>query len=261
MVIMRSGMWVLLFLLVFAVGCHRDTPPDSPETVITLLSALVHSPDADIRRTSVMALGKIGHPLATGPLLAGLQDTDAQVRQHSAWGLGELGEQVSDRAGGPLVQLLQDPSEQVQQAAALALGEVGIDKKNNALLTQLTNLLQAGEVRERRVVVQALRNLEVKSALPVLIGSLEDQDALVRQGAISAIGELADSNTLSTFRRSLQQDLDQGVRGEAAYRLGKLGEEQESTLLRARAREDSSQFVRRWAAWALAMVRPQGDSE
>ena len=105
---MRSGMWVLPFLLVFAVGCYRDTPPDSPETVITLLSTLVHSPDVDIRRTTVMSLGKIGHPLAAGPLLAGLEDTDAQVRAYSAWGLGELGEQASERVEGPLVKLLRD---------------------------------------------------------------------------------------------------------------------------------------------------------
>lgn len=258
---MRSGVWFLLFLLVLSVGCHREMPPDSPETVISLLSTLVHSPDVDIRRTSVMALGKIGHPLATAPLLSGLQDPDAQVRQYSAWGLGELGEQVSDRAGGPLVQLLQDPSDRVKQAAALALGEIGIDKKNKVLLMQLTDLLHAGDVRERRVVVQALRNLEVQSALPALIGSLADQDPLVRQGAVSAIGELADPTTLSAFRRQVQQDVDQGVRGEAAYRLGKLGDEQEAVLLQSRAKEDSSEFVRRWAAWALAMVTPQGDSE
>ena len=258
---MCSVVWFLPFFLILSVSCQREIPPDSPETVISLLNTLVHSPDADIRRTSVLALGKIGHPLATAPLLAGLQDPDAQVRQYSAWGLGELGEQISDRVGGPLVKLLQDPSDRVKQAAALALGEIGVDESNEVLLEQLTNLLHTGDVRERRVVVQALRNLEMQSALPALIGSLADHDPLVRQGAVSAIGELADPTTLSSFRQRLQQDVDQGVRGEAAYRLGKLGDEQEANLLRVRAQEDSSEFVRRWAAWALAMVTPQGDSE
>ncbi len=208
-----------------------------------------------------MALGKIGHPLSAPALLSGLQDTDVQVRQYSAWGLGELGEQVSDRLEGPLVNLLRDPSERVQQAAALALGEIGIDKTDQALVEQLTHLLQTGEVYERRMAAQALRNLEITAARSTLIKSLEDPDPVVRQGAVSALGELGNPNILSNFRQLLQQDLDQGVRGEAAYRLGKLGEAAESTFLRDRAREDSSQFVRLWAAWALEMVRSPGDSE
>lgn len=257
----RRLVWLLPFLILLSVGCQREVPPDSPETVISLLKNLVHSPDVGVRRTSAMALGKIGHPLVTSPLLEGLQDPDARVREYSAWGLGELGEQVSDRAGGPLVKLLQDPSDAVKQAAALALGEIGVEKNNGALVAQLIDLLHTGEVRERRAVVHAFRNLEIQSALPVLIGSLGDQDSLVRQGALSAIGELADVTTLSSFRRSLRQDADQGVRGEAAYRLGKLGDGQEASLLQSRAKEDSSAFVREWAVWALSMVTPQGDSD
>jgi len=67
---------------------------------------LLQDPHADVRRTAVMALGKIGDPVAVDPLIQALLDPDPQVRQYGAWALGMLGEEVGDQAGVPLAELL-----------------------------------------------------------------------------------------------------------------------------------------------------------
>ena len=78
-----------------------------------------------------------------------------------------------------------------------------------------------------RAAVEALTQLEAKSAYPILRGALTDPDPAVRQGALAALGELGDRRVLPDFQQRLLLDADPGVRTEAAYRLGKLGDAQE----------------------------------
>ncbi|RBY93866.1 hypothetical protein DQ244_00335 [Blastococcus sp. TBT05-19] len=63
----------------------------SPTSTEPLVDALSNSPDPGLQRTSAEALGRIGHPLATIPLLAGLAAEDIAVRAACADALAALG--------------------------------------------------------------------------------------------------------------------------------------------------------------------------
>ena len=63
----------------------------SPTSTEPLVSALTNSTDPRLRRTAAEALGRIGDPTATIPLLAGLADDDVAVRAACADALAALG--------------------------------------------------------------------------------------------------------------------------------------------------------------------------
>jgi len=114
----------------------------------------------------------------------------------------------------------------------------------------LTEILAGGTRDSRRVAVEALAQLEAPGTYPALVTALADPDPAVRQGAVAALGELADRRALAEFRRLLLRDADMGVRAEAAYRIGKLGEPGDVTDLQWAATHDADPTVRLWAAWA-----------
>ncbi|SDF67293.1 HEAT repeat [Blastococcus aurantiacus] len=86
-----------------AVALGRIGSPTSTEP---LVAALTNSTDPRLQRTAAEALGRIGDPTATVPLLAGLADDDIAVRAACADALAALGaegraslEEVADGPG------------------------------------------------------------------------------------------------------------------------------------------------------------------
>ncbi len=247
----------LLLLTSLAGGCRADVPADPPEAVVGRLVRLLNDPNADMRRTAAVALGRIGRPEAAAPLVERLSDPDPAVRRESAWALGNLGDAVLDQAGIPLVKLLNDRSEPVKRAAAQALGVLGATQ---VMVEMMGESLQGPDAGTRRAVVQALGGIEARAAYHALVEALSDEDHRVRQGAIAAIGELAEVRAIPLFRDRLVHDPDVGVRSEAAYRLGKLGTSSDIEALKLAAQTDPSATVRRWARWATAQLSPRSDS-
>jgi HEAT repeat protein len=245
---------VLLFL--GSAGCQAEAPVGNPQTVTARLVTLVQDPSPDVRRTAALSLGKIGHSAATTALVEALSDPDSYVRQYSAWALGQIGEDVNDTAAVRLAGALSDEHPSVKQAAAAALGKIGPRPPVIAILMQA---LAVGERRSRRAAVEALAQLEARSAGPALRKALSDPDPAVRQGAVAALGELGDRRALPDFRERLLFDASPGVRAEAAYRLGKLGDpgdHAEWQALEEAAHDDASPIVRVWADQARAFIGP-----
>ena len=237
-------------------GCVRDGSSDPPDIVVSRLAMLLKDPDADVRRTAALSLGKIALPETAEALIASLTDADPIVRQYSAWALGNLGDTAIDQAGPALVERLGDSSPAVKTAAALALGNLmGTSGGTQAIVELLTEALRNHDTTTRRAAVLALTWLEAPSAYPSLIEALGDRDALVRQGALAALGELADVRTLPVMRDRLLRDPDPGVRSEAAFRLGKVGDDSVLSVLRLISLKDESQEVRRWASWAMSSIQ------
>ncbi len=223
--------------------------------VAVFLVTLLEDPSEDVRRTAARSLGKIGHPAAVPALVLALSDPDPTVREYSAWALGQIGEDVTDEAAVHLAGALDDPHHAVNKAAAQALGNVGPRQPVRAFLKEA---LAVGERGRRRAVVEALMQLEVPGAYPGLVKALTDPDVAVRQGALAALGELADRRALVDFRRRLLRDPDAGVRTEAAYRIGKLGEAGDVPALERAATHDTNPTVRVWATWARAAIVDEG---
>lgn len=251
---------MLLVLLLFGValgtGCQVEAPVGEPQHVTARLVALLQDPSPDVRRTAALSLGKIGHVAGATALVEALSDPDPQVREYSAWALGQIGEDVNDEAAVRLAGALGDEHRSIGHAAAQALGKIGPRQPVIAILTQA---LTVGKSDSRRAAVEALTQLEAKSAYPALRKALTDPDPAVRQGVLAALGELGDRRVLADFRERLLFDVDPGVRTEAAYRLGKLGDpgdHGELQTLDEAAQHDASSNVRLWAGWARAHIGP-----
>lgn len=255
------GPVLLVFLLIGGGGCGAEAPVGDPQAVTSRLITLLQDSSPDVRRTAALSLGKIGHSAATTALVESLSDPDSQVREYSAWALGQIGEDVNDGAAVRLAGVLGDQDHSVKQAAAQALGKIGPRQQVIAILTQA---LAVGESGSRRAAVEALAQLEAKSAYPALRKALTDPEPAVRQGALAALGELGDRDALLDFRERLLFDADPGVRTEAAYRLGKLGDpgdHGELQTLDEAARHDTSPGVRVWAEQARAYIGPAMTAE
>ncbi len=242
--------------LCVSLGCQAETPAGDSRKVALHLVTLLDDPSVDVRRTAVLSLGKIGHADAAPALARALADPDSLVREYGAWALGQIGEDVTDEAAVRLADALDDPRRAVRQAAARALGRVG---SRQPALAVLKKGLAAGELDRRRAVVGALMQLDAPGAYQNLVTALADPDPAVRQGALAALGEVADRRALGEFRRHLLHDADAGVRAEAAYRIGKLGGAGDDVaVLEQAAATDAAPAVRVWAAWARAAIAGAG---
>lgn len=248
---------ILFVLLLFgSAGCQAEAPVGNPQTVTARLVTLLQDPSPDVRRTAALSLGKIGHSAAATALVEALSDPDSYVREYSAWALGQIGEDVNEAAAVSLAGALSDERDSVKLAVAQALGKIGPRQPVLAILTQA---LAVGERGTRRAAVEALVQLEARSAGPALREALTDPDPAVRQGALAALGESGNRRVLPDFRERLLFDADPGVRTEAAYRLGKLGDpgdHAELQTLDEAAQHDTSPGVRSWAGWARAFIGP-----
>ncbi len=246
---------LLVLCVSSATGCQAEAPVGDPHSVATRLMTLLDDPSEDVRRTSALSLGKIGHVVAAPALARALSDPDPLVRAYSAWALGQIGEEVNDRAAISLVGALSDTHDAVKQAAARALGNVG---PRQPVLAALMDVLAVGASGSRRAVVETLTQIEAPGAYQDLVKALTDPDPAVRQSALAALGELADRRVLADFRQRLLRDTHAGVRAEAAYRLGKLGEAGDVADLEWAATNDAVPTVRVWATWARDSIVGEG---
>jgi HEAT repeat protein len=241
---------VLLFVVLSLLSqACTDTPASYPEAVASRLVELLTDPSPDTRRTAALSLGKIASPLTGPALVQSLNDPDPLVRQYGAWALGNMEGALDDRVIGALLERLDDASPAVVVAAAEAIGRIGATRLS---VEPLIQALQQRGVTVRSAAVTALGWLEAPSSYQALIRALDDPDPRVRQGSVSALGELGDRRAISPIRNRLLHDPDAGVRSESAFRLGKLDGPSTRTSLGAVARNDPSPQVRWWAQWAIA---------
>lgn len=239
-----------LFLIVLTLsgpaGCYLDSPPSSLDQVDARLITLLKDRDPAVRRTAAEALGKIGQSDGSSALVEALTDPNPTVREASTLALSRVAAGDAE-VGLRLAERLDDSSEAVKHVAALSLGEF---QSTPALVERLVTFLQSADVHTRRAVVLALTSIEAPVAYPALVAALRDEDATVRQGAVSALGELADERAIPFLRERVLTDPASGVRSEAAFRLGKVGDRRVLEDLRTVAEKDPDAGVRRWAQWA-----------
>jgi HEAT repeat protein len=230
-----------------------DSPPEEQETVVPILGQLLEDPGADVRRTAALSLGKIAHPEGIPPLINALRDEDPQVREYSAWALGQMGPDLSDKAVFGLINALGDDVPAVKHAVASALGQVEPHADRVQLLKEV---LTISEVETRKAVIQVLTDFDTPSAYEVIVPALKDPDPRVRQSAVAGLGELADRRAVPLLRKRLLKDPDEGVRTEAAFRLGKLGDTADIASLEKAMKSDPASSVHVWAQWALEQIEP-----
>jgi HEAT repeat protein len=208
-----------------------------------MLITLLEDREATVRLTAAEALGKIGDRKAGPFLLQTVHDSDPRVREAAARSLGALSDAGAE-AESELVRLLSDPEFGVRHAAAQALGA---REGTPALMSALTGLLTDPDPIVRQAAVHALLLVDGHGALQALSAGVTDDNPIVRQWVIAALGETGDARAGPLLLQRLQRDPVAGVRAEAVYRLRYIGDGSAAAESKTTAEKDSSPDVRRWA--------------
>lgn len=212
---------------------------------------LLQDPQPDTRRTAALSLGRISEPQGISALVSALSDPDEEVRQWSAWALGNLANSLPREALVGLVQHVADPSGAVREAVVLALSQTQISEEVMQVLEEAYTISTPAT---QLTIIQALAQFEFSFSYTLFIQALKSQNPLIRQTAIAGLGELGDSRGLLVMRTYLLQDSNVGVRSEAAFRLGKLGGPSDIPALRQARETDPTPNVHFWATWSLTQI-------
>lgn len=236
-----------------------------PRTVPDLVPRL-GDPEPGARQAVAYALGNIGDAGAVPGLLGAWPDPDAGVRRAIASALGAIGD---PRAVPVLIEAIDDPDDHVRRQAAESLGNVrtgGVWPPAPAAPRAPPAACappRPGDDESRRSLAGAARVLR------------SDPDALRRESAAWAIGDLADREGADTrppdtgapppkdYHHSLiaaVSDPAPSVRVAAICSLGRVGDARalEWLALRAEGRQDSA--VRVVARWAIDRIRARSGS-
>ena len=137
--------------------------------------------------------------------------------------------------------------------ALLALATMG-----DAATPALIEALKRPEARWRAASVLAHIGAPAKSAVPGLVGALDDKNPDVRREILHALASIGpDSASAHAVMTSALEDPDLRVAAMAAYALGRLGQGAKSSVpaLR-RSLESTDPVLRVSSAWALAHITP-----
>jgi HEAT repeat protein len=132
-----------------ALGIIHDQRSMKP-----LISLLEQDENAEVRWVAALALGSLGSPEATGPLVRALKDADRYVRYGAAQALQALSwipqndaerayytiafqdwkqvAQIGAGATGPLIEILHDTNATTRAGIVEVLGEIGDDNSQRA---------------------------------------------------------------------------------------------------------------------------------
>ena len=220
-----------------------------------LVDALLHHPNPVVRRAAGKTLALIIDPDTVPSLLhALLNDEDTVVKGSAVGALAKMG-----AASVPaLLDILADPvrSQSTKGHAAWALGFIGA-----AAAPFLEDAIKSASIDVRCATVGAIAHLVQETgdlqAAQLLLTTLSDTDPNVRSEAASAIGKMAYLPALPHLITALN-DSDSEVRRTAAVALGKLGDRSAIPPLQALL-TDNIEPVRVLAKLAIAKIENRAE--
>lgn len=233
---------------------------------------LLQDEAAEVRAASAAASMEIAPDpeILVTPLAKLLSDRDRRVSDAAAGALARIG----SPALPVLERALKDPSLEARCAAALALGRLQrVPGAVAALLRAVADHGQPAVVRRGMVSAlrrQAERRLDARgkrggspavSAVPALLECLKDEDAIVREEAAGAIGNVGpEARAAAASLLSVLRDGNASVRRAAAFALEQVGyktSEVVPVLIEAMNDPGLSEAVRERAARLLFEVDPE----
>jgi HEAT repeat protein len=231
-----------------AYGLGEAEPRMERTQAVTALGERLADANAEVRDQSAWALGEIEDAAAI-PALGGAlrQDSDPRVRRRAAWAMGEIEHASAVEA---LVSVMTDPDLELRKQAVWALGEI----ESGLAVDGLVQALADAEVSIRKQAAWALGEIEDAAAVPALVALLaRDADVTVRSQAAWALGEIESRAAVDGLIQALK-DSDYRVRKQAAWALGEIEDPAALEPLRA-ARYDVNVEVREAAARSIRELR------
>jgi HEAT repeat protein len=169
-----------------AVESYIFFQPDL-DSISQLLNLLRNEDNAGLRNSAAETVIRLGS-ICAGPLLAIVQDQDADVRKFVIDVMGAIGDPIFVPA---LLASLQDPEVNVASAAAEQLGEVG---NAEAAAELMRIILTREEVLFRFSALGALGKLAKPAPVPAALVKLADQDIL-RKAVFDCLGSICDESS------------------------------------------------------------------
>ena len=212
---------------------------------IEILISDLHGDDWQKRCDAARLLGQSRDPRAVDALLPDLQDEDWKVRRNAVQALGAS---KSPRAMEPLMEALKDKVATVRERAAVGLGRIKDPRALPALVDALMEVDKKSNLHFNEGAWQALRkfgakagphlaDLFKKSPNHYLIDLLAESkydglaellqpllghpDAMMREKALHALGQIGDPNAIDLLLDALDKD-DLNAKVNAVQSLGQL---------------------------------------
>ncbi len=260
-----------------------------------IIEILDSDEEASVRYAAAYALGMIGDSAEATPALAKVLDSkDPFLRVASAWALLRLTKgrtPVLRRAIRIVLDGLQSDNADVRVAAARALADPDVpqDVMVPAFRAAMQGLranhpekimpiVDALGTLGKKVVPACIRALEQKrplrfyalqvlirvgpdaaESIPVLVDTLNDDDAAMRREALYALGAIGpDSAKVTEKIVACLSDSDAEVRYAACYALGKIGPGASAALpTLAKLRDSDDEFMDIASVWASLKIAPE----
>jgi HEAT repeat protein len=243
------------------VGDYRAVSP---------LIAALEDPHEGVRQRAIRSLGQLGDARAVDPLMKALQQSYALARPYESTAIAQALNALGSPTDRPLLAGLRDSDHEVRQRALIALGRTwdlpavirladndpGIrkgairDLARSSDIRTIDPLLAALKDEDQSVRWEAVRALGQKWQSP-LITELGDGDPTTRCQAVSALRGRSDMMFVELLIVMLQ-DEDQDVRECVADALGALGKVAIAPLFSLLNHKDRE--FRRNVCKALSMV-------
>lgn len=163
---------------------------------------LLKESDPKARIGAAWVLGQVGEVCHSTEIAMLLEDTNAEVRKAAAWALVQPLHSVS--AGSAVATLLKGKDSEAQETAAI-------------------RLINDGDTRIRRIAMHAVGELELKSVAPSVVQALRlERNRETIRAAAWALGRLRERSA-DPLLMPLLADEDPYMRLTAASALGRLG--------------------------------------
>ena len=179
---------------------------------VELLVAQLGAEDLEVRRSAVVALGRIGDSSATTALVGALSDESLAIDAANA--LGRIGN--ADAADG-LLNLIGDRDASVRQAAVSALNSLNL----TSISKRIIPLLHDPDPNVRESAVKIAGYFGYPEAVDGLVDLIRDPDEQVRCAAIEHLPFVEDERTLGVLIHALKDETS-NVRAAAARALGNM---------------------------------------
>jgi HEAT repeat protein len=217
---------------------------------VELLIAELKSQDLEIRRSAVVALGRIGDATATPALVESLDDESLAIDAANA--LGRIGDA---RAVDGLVNLIGNADASVRQAAISALNSLTVPSMSERIIP----LLDDPDPNVRESAVKIAGYFGYPESADALLELSRDENERVRCAALEHLPYVEDERTLDVLVHAMKEGTP-NVRSAAARALGNMfAPEVVQPLIEGLSDEDA--WVRYFSARALGRVRSEDSVE